>query len=255
MARFRVSHPLVETGRIRVSKRFSMARRFSASTARLAIATRSRARISSSGVYASGEISDPLVVYHDNYSRADSFEAVDPSVLHTTQAPVMSRVDGNGRSLAIIELAGERTADGSARRCLRYGDRSCPGDGYGDSYRVRLEAHRVGAPGRRGLDDRARCRREPLRRCPRTRFARPGCLRRHIRRRPRPRQQAMLSRGSRALPSTRPTACRMPCSTGGCRAPILSASTRPSERWRVFQARDRTGKQNICLRSGPRPDA
>ena len=37
------------------------------------------------GVYASGEISGPLVVYHDNYSRADSFEAVDPSVLHTTQ--------------------------------------------------------------------------------------------------------------------------------------------------------------------------
>jgi peptide/nickel transport system ATP-binding protein len=35
------------------------------------------------GVYASGEISSPLVVYHDNYSRADSFEAVDPSVVHT----------------------------------------------------------------------------------------------------------------------------------------------------------------------------
>ena len=34
------------------------------------------------GVYASGEISGPLVAYHDNYSRADSFEAVDPSVVH-----------------------------------------------------------------------------------------------------------------------------------------------------------------------------
>lgn len=34
------------------------------------------------GVYASGEISGPLVAYHDNYSRADSFEAVDPSVAH-----------------------------------------------------------------------------------------------------------------------------------------------------------------------------
>jgi peptide/nickel transport system ATP-binding protein len=34
------------------------------------------------GVYASGEISAPLVAYHDNYSRADSFEAVDPSVVH-----------------------------------------------------------------------------------------------------------------------------------------------------------------------------
>jgi hypothetical protein len=31
------------------------------------------------GVYASGDISGPLVAYHDNYSRADSFEAVDPS--------------------------------------------------------------------------------------------------------------------------------------------------------------------------------
>lgn len=35
------------------------------------------------GVYASGEIEGPLVVYHDNFSRADSFDAVDPSVLHT----------------------------------------------------------------------------------------------------------------------------------------------------------------------------
>ena len=33
------------------------------------------------GVYASGEISSPLVAYHDNYSRADSFEAVDPGVV------------------------------------------------------------------------------------------------------------------------------------------------------------------------------
>ena len=33
------------------------------------------------GVYASGEITGPLVAYHDNYSRADSFEAVDPSVV------------------------------------------------------------------------------------------------------------------------------------------------------------------------------
>ena len=32
------------------------------------------------GVYASGEINGPLVVYHDNYSRADSFVAVDPSI-------------------------------------------------------------------------------------------------------------------------------------------------------------------------------
>jgi peptide/nickel transport system ATP-binding protein len=32
------------------------------------------------GVYASGQIDNPLVAYHDNYSRADSFEAVDPSV-------------------------------------------------------------------------------------------------------------------------------------------------------------------------------
>jgi peptide/nickel transport system ATP-binding protein len=31
------------------------------------------------GVYASGEITGPLVVYHDNYSRADSFAAVDPA--------------------------------------------------------------------------------------------------------------------------------------------------------------------------------
>jgi hypothetical protein len=34
------------------------------------------------GVYASGDIDEPLVVYHDNYSRADSFEAVDPRVAH-----------------------------------------------------------------------------------------------------------------------------------------------------------------------------
>ena len=34
------------------------------------------------GVYASGQISGPLVVYHDNYSRADSLAAVDPSVVH-----------------------------------------------------------------------------------------------------------------------------------------------------------------------------
>lgn len=32
------------------------------------------------GVYASGEIDDPLVVYHDNYRRAESFEAVDAGV-------------------------------------------------------------------------------------------------------------------------------------------------------------------------------
>ncbi len=31
------------------------------------------------GVYASGEIDGPLVAYHDNYGRADSFEAVDPA--------------------------------------------------------------------------------------------------------------------------------------------------------------------------------
>ena len=34
------------------------------------------------GIYASGEIDGPLVVYHDNYSRAGSFAEVDPSVLH-----------------------------------------------------------------------------------------------------------------------------------------------------------------------------
>lgn len=34
------------------------------------------------GVYASGEIGSPLVAYHDNYGRADSFEAVDPGVDH-----------------------------------------------------------------------------------------------------------------------------------------------------------------------------
>ncbi len=34
------------------------------------------------GVYASGDITEPLVVYHDNYSRAGSFEAVDPGALH-----------------------------------------------------------------------------------------------------------------------------------------------------------------------------
>ena len=34
------------------------------------------------GVYASGEIDAPLVVYHDNYSRGASYEDVDPSVLH-----------------------------------------------------------------------------------------------------------------------------------------------------------------------------
>lgn len=31
------------------------------------------------GVYASGEIDEPLVAYHDNYGRSDSFAAVDPS--------------------------------------------------------------------------------------------------------------------------------------------------------------------------------
>ena len=35
------------------------------------------------GVYASGEITGPLVVYHDNYSRAHSFADVDPSIRHT----------------------------------------------------------------------------------------------------------------------------------------------------------------------------
>ena len=34
------------------------------------------------GVYASGEITTPLVVYHDNDSRADSFAAVDPGATH-----------------------------------------------------------------------------------------------------------------------------------------------------------------------------
>lgn len=38
------------------------------------------------GVYASGEIQEPLVAFHDNYSRGDSFLAVDPSVLHTAPA-------------------------------------------------------------------------------------------------------------------------------------------------------------------------
>ena len=32
------------------------------------------------GVYAGGEIAGPLVVYHDNYGRSDSIEAVDPSI-------------------------------------------------------------------------------------------------------------------------------------------------------------------------------
>ena len=36
------------------------------------------------GVYASGEITAPLVAYHDNYSRGHCFAAVDPSVLHTS---------------------------------------------------------------------------------------------------------------------------------------------------------------------------
>ncbi len=35
------------------------------------------------GVYASGEIDAPLVVYHDNYSRGASYENVDPGVLHS----------------------------------------------------------------------------------------------------------------------------------------------------------------------------
>ncbi|MEW9806568.1 polysaccharide lyase [Mesorhizobium marinum] len=34
------------------------------------------------GVYASDEIDGPLVAYHDNYSRSDSFAAVDPSIVH-----------------------------------------------------------------------------------------------------------------------------------------------------------------------------
>jgi hypothetical protein len=34
------------------------------------------------GVYASGEIDQPLTVYHDNYSRGDSYAEVDPSFLH-----------------------------------------------------------------------------------------------------------------------------------------------------------------------------
>ncbi len=36
------------------------------------------------GAYASDDINAPLVVYHDNYSRADCFGAVDPAVLHTS---------------------------------------------------------------------------------------------------------------------------------------------------------------------------
>lgn len=35
------------------------------------------------GVYASGQIDGPVVVYHDNYSRGASFEDVDPAVLHS----------------------------------------------------------------------------------------------------------------------------------------------------------------------------
>lgn len=35
------------------------------------------------GVYASGEIDAPLVVFHDNYSRGAGYEDVDPSVLHS----------------------------------------------------------------------------------------------------------------------------------------------------------------------------
>ena len=34
------------------------------------------------GVYTSGDITGPLVAYHDNYSRADSFAAVDPGAAH-----------------------------------------------------------------------------------------------------------------------------------------------------------------------------
>ena len=34
------------------------------------------------GVYASGEIDAPLVVYHDNYSRGASFDDVNPAILH-----------------------------------------------------------------------------------------------------------------------------------------------------------------------------
>ena len=35
------------------------------------------------GVYSGRDIDRPLVVYHDNYSRADSYDAVDPSAPHT----------------------------------------------------------------------------------------------------------------------------------------------------------------------------
>ncbi|MBL8579467.1 MAG: polysaccharide lyase [Mesorhizobium sp.] len=38
------------------------------------------------GVYASGNIEGPLVAYHDNYSRSDSYEAVDPGVDHSLGA-------------------------------------------------------------------------------------------------------------------------------------------------------------------------
>lgn len=34
------------------------------------------------GVYASGQIDGPVVVYHDNYSRGASYAEVDPAVLH-----------------------------------------------------------------------------------------------------------------------------------------------------------------------------
>ena len=34
------------------------------------------------GVYASGAIDGPVVVYHDNYSRGASYDEVDPAVLH-----------------------------------------------------------------------------------------------------------------------------------------------------------------------------
>ncbi|MDQ2704094.1 MAG: polysaccharide lyase [Pseudomonadota bacterium] len=40
------------------------------------------------GVYASGDISGPLVAYHDNYSRADGFEAVDPGIVHLSAETV-----------------------------------------------------------------------------------------------------------------------------------------------------------------------
>ena len=141
------------------------------------------------GVYASGEIGSPLVAYHDNYSRADSFEAVDPSVARRTCGQSMSPPGLQERSPSFRFPAKSRTLlprnGGFAAILVLGADWPWPAAfAFGQDCRGRPRQ-----AGRRGMDDRACAGGGGRGRRFRTRRTWPRSLRRDLRGSARARQQ------------------------------------------------------------------